>query len=1035
LAGYLVLKIRSETRQFLRFCVVGGAGFVIDAGLLALVLNMGLGLGPLVARLISVVVAVIATFLLNRLWAFHGADKGGAVQAFALYVAVQGVGLLCNLAIYTGLVLLAPPPLSNPIVAVAIASALALVVNYLGARHIVFSEGNRYRGAIMSRGSIGIAIVLAAIALSWPSLFNRTPFVFFDTSHYLEIGKAISARLPIVKKLTLAPSTEANPTETAPAAPAQDPGLADGQRDHPALSYAGGRSAFYSVFLYIAIAAAGLWGVAALQALVAAVLLWRLACLVDRDRPARSLAILVVGVGMATALPFYLGMAMPDVFAGLGLLALLLLVIDPAARRPWTAIWLVAICAWSALSHASTIVVLAAALIIGLGFAALFLRVPRRVLGRVALLGAAPLIIAVAGNLAYVVGAKVMLGAAPKSPPYLMARVIADGPGRTYLETSCATEQKFALCSFKDRAFVTQDDFLWSGDPKIGVFSIVDYATRTRLQAEELPFVTGAILSDPWRQVRVSAQHFVAQIAHFGVALEFGTAALSWDTMSFDQLLPNIAASYRAGLAYQGRFPFAAFDLLQVATTCIAFAFLLWRLTRGDIRQAVAARTMSSRSVFAVIAATLFCALLFNAAFCGILSGVNDRYQARVIWLLPLLAMAGAIRFGLSEPRSPDHHLATRSNVAAASGVATSVGDRLNMANGYGPGFDTLRLVLCMSVVLFHSPVVLGQLEMVEQGPFWLAARALVPAFFALSGFLVAGSGTRLSTRPFLINRATRILPALAVEVALSALILGPLFTEEPLKAYFSDPQFARYFLNVIGWIHYELPGVFLHNPSSGVVNVSLWTVPYELCCYAVVMTTIIALGGLRQPMRAALIAGAYAVAMLFVASFQWVTGSAAIDKLTSVLFYSRGSLAILCFVLGATAYAWRGRLPHDPRIALSCTAVLLFATAFGRPWPLGVLYVPVGLSLTYLVVFLGVTKLPLAPIFRNGDYSYGIYLYGYPVQQAIVAAWPSIGRWWVVFLISAPLVTILAMLSWRFVEKPLLHMRRKHSMYRSKVA
>ena len=77
-----------------------------------------------------------------------------------------------------------------------------------------------------------------------------------------------------------------------------------------------------------------------------------------------------------------------------------------------------------------------------------------------------------------------------------------------------------------------------------------------------------------------------------------------------------------------------------------------------------------------------------------------------------------------------------------------------------------------------------------------------------------------------------RIFPALIIEVCLSAFILGPLLTEFDLGAYLHDWQFRHYLLNMFGVIHFELPGIFPHNPYPGVVNRQLWTVPFELRCY-----------------------------------------------------------------------------------------------------------------------------------------------------------------------------------------------------------
>jgi peptidoglycan/LPS O-acetylase OafA/YrhL len=122
----------------------------------------------------------------------------------------------------------------------------------------------------------------------------------------------------------------------------------------------------------------------------------------------------------------------------------------------------------------------------------------------------------------------------------------------------------------------------------------------------------------------------------------------------------------------------------------------------------------------------------------------------------------------------------------------------------------------------------------------------ILPMFFALSGFLVAGSLERCRTLVgFLSMRALRILPALAMEIVLSALVLGPLVTDLPTAAYFGDPEFARYFLNIIGDIHYHLPGVFVTNPLAS-VNQQLWTIPFELECY-VALAVLASLGLHRQ--------------------------------------------------------------------------------------------------------------------------------------------------------------------------------------------
>ena len=151
-----------------------------------------------------------------------------------------------------------------------------------------------------------------------------------------------------------------------------------------------------------------------------------------------------------------------------------------------------------------------------------------------------------------------------------------------------------------------------------------------------------------------------------------------------------------------------------------------------------------------------------------------------------------------------------------------SLDDRLKATRGRPSGFDYMRVVLALGVICWHS-----RLTSYGEGPdarhIWLVDIALfplaifiLPMFFSLSGFLVAGSLERSRTLlTFLGLRVFRIVPALAVEVLLSALILGPLLTTMPLQSYFSDREFQSYFLNIFGDIHYSLPGVFQSNPFA----------------------------------------------------------------------------------------------------------------------------------------------------------------------------------------------------------------------------
>src|ERR1700761_8572433 len=163
-------------------------------------------------------------------------------------------------------------------------------------------------------------------------------------------------------------------------------------------------------------------------------------------------------------------------------------------------------------------------------------------------------------------------------------------------------------------------------------------------------------------------------------------------------------------------------------------------------------------------------------------------------------------------------------------GARETVGQALARHRGIGPGFDLLRVLLSLYIFYGHALWIAGSGPATSDPgsgfhgwtrPFHMAA---VPVFFTLSGFLVTSSAIRLRrTSTFLAFRILRIFPALLVEVSLCALALGPLLSAYPPERYFTDPATGRYLGNMLGLITFHLPGLFLANPVSGVVNINLW--------------------------------------------------------------------------------------------------------------------------------------------------------------------------------------------------------------------
>jgi peptidoglycan/LPS O-acetylase OafA/YrhL len=326
-----------------------------------------------------------------------------------------------------------------------------------------------------------------------------------------------------------------------------------------------------------------------------------------------------------------------------------------------------------------------------------------------------------------------------------------------------------------------------------------------------------------------------------------------------------------------------------------------------------------------------------------------------------------------------------------------------------------MRIGLALGVIAMHGALTTGG-QVADDGlwvtPLRPLMRAVVPMFFALSGFLVAGSLERCRTLiSFLGLRIIRIYPALAVEVLLSAFIIGLTVTTLPARTYLTSPEFHLYLLNITGDSHFVLPGVFANNPFPRIVNAQLWTVPYELGCY-IIISALALLGLARRPYLAPLAAG-----VICVLHF----GYRLIKHQGHTLYMLGGlpgPLMMVSFLVGASLYLYRERVRWDGQLAAGAavaSALLAFVT--------GGEYLAV-ILMGYVTVWLGLTNYRRLPIVRGADLSYGVYLYGFVIQQLFAFLFPQFRYWWASILIGAPCALLFAAGSWTLIEKPALKLR-----------
>jgi peptidoglycan/LPS O-acetylase OafA/YrhL len=343
-----------------------------------------------------------------------------------------------------------------------------------------------------------------------------------------------------------------------------------------------------------------------------------------------------------------------------------------------------------------------------------------------------------------------------------------------------------------------------------------------------------------------------------------------------------------------------------------------------------------------------------------------------------------------------------------------SFGAVLDETRGLGQGFDFLRIWLSFAILAWHS-IVISYGFPVEAAMWrtWIGtlAAALLPAFFALSGFLVMGSAVRVgSLSTFLGFRMLRILPALSTEVVLGAVLVGGLATTLPAHAYFTSPGFFRYLQNIIGHISFFLPGVFKSNPED-TVNASLWTIPPEIFCYLFIAMMILS-GAYRNRLAYA------AVAIVLVAINLTADHAFVADEAARAAGVVKQYHLFLAFVIGNLFFLWRHHIPRG--LPPFLVAAVLSFVCLRLPGLTNVALV----SLTYCILYLGTARLPNVWPLSTGDYSYGVYLYGYPVQQLITLAFPGMRVWWFNILIALPISLLLAAFSWHVIEKPALRLK-----------
>lgn len=334
--------------------------------------------------------------------------------------------------------------------------------------------------------------------------------------------------------------------------------------------------------------------------------------------------------------------------------------------------------------------------------------------------------------------------------------------------------------------------------------------------------------------------------------------------------------------------------------------------------------------------------------------------------------------------------------------------DKINTNN-----FDFLRVVFALTVAIVHF-IALSEIEAIQTYRAYFNSRLAIDGFFIISGFLIAKSYSKsTSSKNYILKRIKRIFPAYFILIFLCAVLLSFLSTYS-FENYFLNIQFWKYLIANFSFQNYIepcLPGVFMDNRICA-VNGALWTIKLEEAFY------------------------------LFLPFFYWLINSKKINiyflsvliYLFSIVYYnyflSLDMYRIAKQLPGAMAFFVSGILlfknfsyyyKHKKKFILPCVVVFLlehyvFEIQVLKPIAFSGILFYIAYSFKYLNNF-----------GKFGDFTYGIYIYHFPIIQILVfTGFYTTQHIAITSLTTLGLVLCLAVFSWHYIELPFLSKNRK---------
>jgi hypothetical protein len=428
-----------------------------------------------------------------------------------------------------------------------------------------------------------LLLLLEVLALGFPALINKGPLVYSDTRAYFMGGRAAVEKLLSIFSHGSSATSAASIDQTL-------------QKAH------GVRSAFYSLFTYVPAVTVSLTLVVILQILIVAALLRTVFRLAYPDGERWQATAFIVTLGLFTTVSWCASTAMPDIFTSVTVLSLAATMIYWHRLKPMTRLILAVGIGGGMVMHITNLPIAIFILIVGVVVCG------RQAIGRY-LLSAAAIACGIAAMLVVGVVGFHQWSINPQSPPFLLARSIEDGPAKLYLRAHCP-EIGLVMCRHLDGLDQPVDRFIWDKD---GVYGSASPADQAALRQEGNRIYAAAAKEYPLRQLTAMVRNAVTQLGLFTIHEYFIPSTVTYTASEMGPVETPSPQLWQT--------------VISVPQYIIVFASLIaliswWPTLPPQLKQ-----------MTILVVATV----LIEAA-AGAFSVPVPRYQARVIWLLPMVA-------------------------------------------------------------------------------------------------------------------------------------------------------------------------------------------------------------------------------------------------------------------------------------------------------------------------------------------------------------------------------------------------------------